>query len=196
MIDQGTSMPGIDALASVIGLEPITGQTRCGRVGTPRAGRGLCHVGWSHGHQIRRRRGISPHGPASRGDDMVSQLVFRPAPGSRTKLRPIRETAPAKAGGCRWRCHAGCLGRRPALRRHRYLQVNRGRIPLRITAFRPVLPEHGIGNRCCCSVSVNAGRPCTVCAHACAHTQRLDSLACEVVQVTPQVVPMHGESRT
>src|ERR1035437_9215754 len=72
------------------------------------------------------------------------------------------------------------------------IREERGRIPLRINAFHLVLPEHGIGNRCCCSVSVNAAHPCTVCAH----TQRLDSLAGEVVQVTTQVVPMwHHHSK-
>ena len=48
-----------------------------------------------------------------------------------------------------------------------------GRIPLRISAFRPVLPEHEIGNRCCCSVSANAGQACAVRAHGCAHTRLL-----------------------
>ena len=59
------------------------------------------------------------------------------------------------------------------------IRNKRGRIPLRISRFHPVLSEHGVGDRCCCSVSVNAGQACTVCAHGCAHTQRLDSLAGE-----------------
>jgi hypothetical protein len=33
---------------------------------------------------------------------------------------------------------------------------HRRRIPLRNNAFHPLLPEHGIGDRCCCTVSVNA----------------------------------------
>jgi len=59
-----------------------------------------------------------------------------------------------------------------------------GRIPLRISAFHPVMSEHEIGNRCCCLVSVNAGQACALCAHGCAHARRLGSLAGEIVHVT------------
>src|SRR5665647_1453214 len=34
---------------------------------------------------------------------------------------------------------------------------HRRRNPLCINASRPLLPEHGIGKRCCCLVSVNVG---------------------------------------
>ena len=50
------------------------------------------------------------------------------------------------------------------------LRNERRRIPLCINAFRPVVPEHEIVDRCCCLVSVNAGQTQTLCAHRCAHT--------------------------
>jgi len=52
------------------------------------------------------------------------------------------------------------------------LRNERGRIPWRINAFRPVLREHAVRYRCCCPVSASAGPPRTVCAHGCAHARR------------------------
>src|ERR1035437_3398090 len=39
------------------------------------------------------------------------------------------------------------------------IRNERERIPLRISASRPVLPEHAVRSRCCCPVSVNARPP-------------------------------------
>ena len=39
------------------------------------------------------------------------------------------------------------------------IRSERGRIPLRISASRPVVPEHAARSRCCCPVSVNAKHP-------------------------------------
>ena len=49
------------------------------------------------------------------------------------------------------------------------IRKERGRISLRINVFHTVLPEPPFGSRYCCSVSVNVGHRCTVCAHGCAH---------------------------
>lgn len=43
-----------------------------------------------------------------------------------------------------------------------------GQIPLHTNAFYPVLVEHGVEIRCCCSVPVNAGHSSTVRAQGCA----------------------------
>jgi len=52
-----------------------------------------------------------------------------------------------------------CLNRARPEDSNLLIRNERGRIPLRISASRPVLPEHAVRSRCCCPVSVNARPP-------------------------------------